>query len=74
MITPEIQSLLDGKRMRQCGRCRKVLYCSKECQKVHWKEAHKHECGAATKSSFLLNERKKEIMQKGVLEPLEEIE
>jgi len=24
--------------------CRQVIYCSKECQRTHWKEAHKREC------------------------------
>lgn len=27
----------------KCTNCRKVFYCSKECQKKHWKE-HKFEC------------------------------
>jgi hypothetical protein len=26
-----------------CARCKKQAYCSKECQKIHWK-AHKKEC------------------------------
>ena len=29
----------------KCSRCRKVCYCSRECQKAHWKE-HKKECKA----------------------------
>ncbi|EGD80817.1 hypothetical protein PTSG_01403 [Salpingoeca rosetta] len=27
-----------------CGRCRQVAYCSSECQRQHWKAAHKREC------------------------------
>ena len=27
----------------KCTNCRKVFYCSKECQKRHWKE-HKYDC------------------------------
>ena len=27
----------------KCTNCRNVFYCSKECQKKHWKE-HKYEC------------------------------
>ena len=27
-----------------CSQCRKVSYCSKECQKAHWKLRHKVEC------------------------------
>ncbi len=30
-------------KLKQCGRCRKVGYCSVECQKSHWK-THKKEC------------------------------
>jgi len=26
-----------------CGRCKIQTYCSKDCQKIHWK-SHKHEC------------------------------
>ena len=26
-----------------CSRCKKVAYCSKDCQKSHWKQ-HKKEC------------------------------
>lgn len=29
----------------RCSRCRKVSYCSKECQRAHWK-SHKIKCGA----------------------------
>ena len=27
-----------------CARCKNVAYCSKLCQKVHWKREHKHTC------------------------------
>ena len=27
-----------------CSQCMKVAYCSKECQKKHWKNGHKLEC------------------------------
>lgn len=30
--------------MRQCGRCRLSRYCSRECQKAHWKYGHKKWC------------------------------
>lgn len=32
--------------LRRCSRCRKVAYCSTECQKANWK-AHKPECTPA---------------------------
>jgi hypothetical protein len=32
--------------MKRCGRCRRVCYCSVECQKLHWKGGgHKNVCG-----------------------------
>jgi hypothetical protein len=27
-----------------CARCKNACYCSKECQKAHWKAGHKKEC------------------------------
>jgi hypothetical protein len=33
----------DGKLFR-CGWCRQVNYCSRECQKEHWKKTHKKQC------------------------------
>ena len=31
-----------------CSQCKKVWYCSKECQRKHWKASHKTECVACT--------------------------
>ena len=31
-----------------CSKCKKVWYCSKECQRKHWKASHKAECVACT--------------------------
>lgn len=31
-------------RAMKCSRCLQVNYCSKECQKAHWKRGHKGEC------------------------------
>ena len=33
----------------QCGRCRRVRYCSKDCQRRSWLAGHKAECTAALK-------------------------
>ncbi|EJD44628.1 hypothetical protein AURDEDRAFT_152120 [Auricularia subglabra TFB-10046 SS5] len=30
--------------LRQCGACRQVRYCSKECQEKDWKSGHKQSC------------------------------
>ncbi|TFK64485.1 hypothetical protein BDN72DRAFT_861320 [Pluteus cervinus] len=31
---------------RKCAGCGNMLYCSKECQITHWKEAHKKSCAS----------------------------
>merc|ERR1711907_860850 len=31
----------------KCSTCLLVSYCSKECQKAHWKKSHKSECKPA---------------------------
>jgi hypothetical protein len=31
-------------KLQACCRCRLVAYCSKECQKAHWKNGHKQTC------------------------------
>ncbi|KAI8054936.1 uncharacterized protein B0P05DRAFT_498991 [Gilbertella persicaria] len=31
---------------KRCGRCQRVSYCSRECQKEHWKTGHKAVCKA----------------------------
>ena len=30
--------------LKQCGRCKLVSYCSKDCQVTDWKAGHKHVC------------------------------
>eukprot|EP00899_Mesostigma_viride_P029422 jgi/Mesvir1/9665/Mv12150-RA.1 len=30
--------------LRRCGGCRRAGYCSRECQKKHWKEGHREAC------------------------------
>ena len=30
--------------LKKCGRCGKAYYCSKNCQKKHWKSGHKRNC------------------------------
>jgi carboxypeptidase C (cathepsin A) len=29
---------------KRCGRCQRVSYCSRECQKEHWKTGHRAVC------------------------------
>ena len=30
--------------LRRCTGCRKIWYCSKECQEEHWRKVHKNHC------------------------------
>ncbi|KAG2496434.1 hypothetical protein HYH03_005658 [Edaphochlamys debaryana] len=34
--------------LKQCGGCKAVRYCGPECQRSHWREGHRGECGAMT--------------------------
>ncbi|KAJ3333990.1 hypothetical protein HDU76_013637 [Blyttiomyces sp. JEL0837] len=34
----------DEVKLLACASCRSPLYCSKDCQKKHWKQSHKAEC------------------------------
>jgi len=33
--------------LKRCARCKSSSYCSKECQKIHWKESHSKQCKAS---------------------------
>ena len=30
--------------VEQCRRCKVVYYCSRSCQKTHWKASHRRRC------------------------------
>jgi hypothetical protein len=34
----------DERRYQACGGCQGPLYCSRACQKIHWKAGHKNTC------------------------------
>ena len=36
---------LEGESVRRCSRCKKISYCSPECQRADWKQ-HKKNCVA----------------------------
>lgn len=33
-----------GFHLASCSRCRQVKYCSRDCQREHWKKAHRKQC------------------------------
>ena len=35
-------SRTDG--LKRCARCKLVWYCSRTCQREHWRDVHQHEC------------------------------
>jgi hypothetical protein len=39
----------------RCSRCKSAVYCSRDCQRVHWKE-HRSACGADAKKEDAKNE------------------
>ena len=49
-------------RMPVCSQCNTVPYCSRECQRLHWKAIHKHECEelARLRKAKLTLEKKRE--------------
>jgi hypothetical protein len=38
-----------GQQYSRCASCKAIFYCSPDCQKAHWKEAHKPACQAIKK-------------------------
>ncbi|KAG2488162.1 hypothetical protein HYH03_013305 [Edaphochlamys debaryana] len=40
-----------GLALKQCGGCKAVRYCGPGCQRAHWREGHKSECGAVSEAA-----------------------
>ncbi|TFK68986.1 hypothetical protein BDN72DRAFT_643162 [Pluteus cervinus] len=54
---PKCQKLDVRNNFRKCAKCGKVLYCSKECQAIHWKElGHRQHCKNTGKDNMLPQE------------------
>ena len=43
-LLTEWRKISNKKKFKICGKCKKVKYCSRRCQKCHWKESHKWTC------------------------------
>lgn len=41
--TPSCSTCGEEKASKKCSKCKKVQYCDRECQRLHW-FAHKKEC------------------------------
>eukprot|EP00986_Skeletonema_menzelii_P010652 scaffold5273_cov158-Skeletonema_menzelii.AAC.13 len=54
-----------GKALLRCGRCNQVCYCSRDCQKSHWKESHKKICAQVTAADKEEGKRVIEEMKRG---------
>ena len=49
-------------KFRTCSRCDVTRYCSKDCQKKHWKEGHKKECVAKEEKKKEQEKRLNELL------------
>lgn len=50
----------------KCARCEIARYCSRECQKKHWKAGHKQECVKAEEKFFQFRKTKQRVKVHGI--------
>lgn len=55
-------------KFKRCGKCKIVLYCSRECQNEHWKSGHKKECFDHKEKEFWFGDRNAKYTQVWVIE------
>eukprot|EP01084_Bolivina_argentea_P038909 71925_1 len=58
MIKQQIQKMRcfncnQRSKLSSCTGCMKVMYCSKRCQKIHWKKIHRKMCGKSWSNTFI---------------------
>jgi len=55
----------DKSSLKQCSKCKVVIYCSKECQKEHWEKVHKKQCKYLAKEKVFPLSRHDQITCQG---------
>ena len=65
-VAPPIRMPCDGcgasgHKLLNCSACKATFYCSKECQKRHWKNGHKAECARRRQSSRRAKKKEKKF-------------
>lgn len=53
-----------GVKMKVCGRCKTVVFCSKECQLEGWKRHHKIDCKVFADSRSEVDRLKEEYTRR----------
>lgn len=43
--------LLPRQKLKRCSRCKKIQYCSINCQRLHWKNGHSFKCNTKGKKN-----------------------
>lgn len=53
------EDLFQDEMFSYCSRCRMAAYCSKTCQRLHWREEHKRECILVPEPAEVIVEKRK---------------
>ena len=58
-----------GETFSHCSRCKVVAYCSKACQKQHWRGGHKDTCQAASEREDTVKKAANKTVDDGKEQP-----